>query len=160
MDILGTFDDAIISRFDADAVLSAGVAAKVYKADSDTQTEEEHLVEINNRLNDTGVVGTLSSLRMERVEGDFFVYRGGLFWEVNKKKNLSSTGCQKSGRVIFQKSLELLHRYKVSALNEGGVSYKPFSQILISMGERIGEDSGVELWMIEFETKLAIAITE
>jgi hypothetical protein len=156
MDIFGQFRDQLIARFDANAYLSAGTAAKLYAADSDTETEEHILQKTNERLNSTGVVGTLHGPRVEKTEGDRMVIRGGIWWEVNKTKNQSTSGTQKPARLIWQESIALIQRWTPDITDDDSNVYRPFSQCLVNSAERIGEDEGVELWVIDFETHLAL----
>lgn len=159
MDLFGQFNAGLIAAFTANAYLSDGVAAQLFALDSDQETEEERLTTINRRLNLVGVAGSLASLDLDRLEGDRMICKGGLFWEVNKKKNLSSTGTNKPGRLIFQESISILQRRVVQILDDATPTpnaVNPFSQILINWAKRLGEDEGVEIWGIEFETKLAI----
>lgn len=155
MDLFGQFNDALIARFDANSYLSTDVAAKLYAADSDTETEEQVLKKTNDRLNAVGVVGTYQG-RIEKTEGDRMVWHGGIFWEINKKKNQSPDGTQKPGRLIWQESVMLLQRWSPDITDDSSNVYRPFSQIIVNSAERIGEDEGVELWMIDFETHLAL----
>lgn len=156
MDIFGQFRDQLTARFDANAYLSDGTAAKLYAADSDSETEEEILRKTNERLNLVGVVGTFHWPRVEKTEGDRMVVRGGIWWEVNKTKNQSTSGTRKPGRLIWQESVMLLQRWQPDITDDDSNVYRPFSQCLINSAERIGEDEGVELWMIDFETHLAL----
>lgn len=157
MDVFGQFNDALINLFEGNSYLSAGVSAQLYSQDDDDETEEETLKKINARLNLVGVVGTYHGLRIEKTEGDRVVCRGGIFWEVNKKLNQTATkGTLKPGRLIWQESIAILRRFVPTLEDDDSNQCQPFSQILINAAERIGEDNGVELWMIDFETKLAL----
>jgi hypothetical protein len=156
MDVFGQFRDAILNRINGNAYLSAGVSATLFPDDDESETEEESLRAINDRLNAVGVAGTLSQLRIDRMEGDRFVCKGGMFWEVNKKQNRSSEGTKKPGRLIFQESLAALRRFVPTILNDASDEVDCFSGLLINWAERIGEENGLELWAIEFETRMAI----
>jgi hypothetical protein len=156
MDLFGQFRDQVIARFAANSYLSTGTAATLYASDSDSETEEDVLRKINTRLNLVGVVGTLHGPRIEKTEGDRVTCRGGIWWEVNKTKNQSTDGTGKPGRLIWQESIAILRRWSPDLQDDDGNLCRPFSQILINAAERVGEDEGVELWMIDFETNLAL----
>lgn len=167
MDIFADYNNAVMDRLNNNEYLSGGVAAVVVGEDAleddtdDGETAEEHRRSISDKLNAAGVVGILSAPELTRDEGDRFTLRSTLIWCINRKVNASATGAQKPGSQLVLKSVALLHRFRPQIYNEDDppALANPYSMILVSKAERIGEDEGVDVWTIEFESRIAIATT-
>lgn len=159
MDLFAQILDGVTDRVNADAWLSAGVPAELVKEDpleedtADDATAEEHRRELNEKLNERGVIGLSSVPDLDAIEGNAMTFRGVIAWIVNKKAN--KAGAQKPGHLCALYTASCLHRYRLSILNDSNAACQS-PEIFVTRSELIGEEDGKTVWAVEYETKVLV----
>lgn len=106
-----------------------------------------------------GIVGICSKPDFNRIEGDIAVFRCSLGWFENQKQNMEGdSGAKRSGSDCVIISTRLLNRFPVPVSDNADPAnvINPFSPIRIKSGEYVGEEDGVNVWELQFETSVPI----
>lgn len=163
MDLYSQIMTAVVNAVNADAFLSAGVPAECIKEDiladdtDDDVTDEEHRRQINEKLNERGIVG-LASVPDPETDTDTGVttLTGVITWIINKKVNKSATGARKSGQFCAYYTTEVLKPLVINILNDANVACQRLKVWVTRPGEFIGSEAGVSVWAVEYFVRCKI----
>jgi hypothetical protein len=156
LNLYDQFQQGVLDRLNEHAFFSNAPAITILGEDMpDTRQQAADL------RTTRGILGIMSRPDFNRAEGDVLIFRCSLVWIENQKQNMEGAGgARRAAADCVLACCGLLHRYVVPIVNDDDEPVNPFSQIRIKTADYVGEEDGINVWEIEFETGVSVdAIT-